>query len=209
MMPEMRFSVRQLPVHLRDAEAVEPLIAAHTRHPLAVQCRYPAVRFHLVKVDVVSLAKVHVQQRTGWTEDWRWLPRTSILWKCPAGSRFLSSEGYECWQAISVSLSERVVGMTLGNPAMIKAYEAGIPANGGWGYAAFDYDAASDSSSPVPKSAHRHGRTTSSAAHVPYCCKGKRLCVHRVRQAVSRRPGIVRPATAPDGRRMSIHRPRS
>src|ERR1044071_4264143 len=105
-------------------------------------------------------------------------------------------KGYEGWQAISISRNERVVAMILGNPAMIDAYRAGIPANGkpvpdgakmakvhwtpkkneyfpdatvpgalvnvdfmvkdskrfadsgGWGYAVFDYDAASDTFKP-------------------------------------------------------------
>jgi hypothetical protein len=38
--------------------------------------------------------------------------------------------GYEDWQAISMSRNEKVVAMILGNPAMISAYRAGIPANG-------------------------------------------------------------------------------
>lgn len=39
-------------------------------------------------------------------------------------------KGYEGWQAISLSRSEPVVALILGNPAMIDAYKAGIPANG-------------------------------------------------------------------------------
>ena len=119
--------------------------------------------------------------------------------KVPGGLAFSDFRGYEAWQAISMSRSEKAVAMILGNPEMIAAYKAGIPANGkpvpdgarmakihwtptaneffpdatvpgalmnvdfmekdskrfadsgGWGYAVFDYDAASDSFKPGTK----------------------------------------------------------
>ncbi|HMF95615.1 MAG TPA: cytochrome P460 family protein [Vicinamibacterales bacterium] len=114
----------------------------------------------------------------------------------PGGLSMLEFKGYEGWQAISFSRSERVAAVILGNPAMIEAYKAGFPANGqaipdgakmakihwiqkpsefspgatvpdkllnvdfmekdskrfadsgGWGYAVFDYDGATDSFKP-------------------------------------------------------------
>ena len=117
--------------------------------------------------------------------------------KVPGGLAFSEFRGYEGWHAISISRNERVVAMILGNPAMIDAYQAGIPGNGkpfpdgakmakvhwtakkneaypgqptvpgaqhdtdfmvkdskrfadsgGWGYGAFEYDAASDTFTP-------------------------------------------------------------
>src|SRR5215204_5494385 len=75
--------------------------------------------------------------------------------KVPGGLAFSDFKGYEAWQTISTSRNERVVAVILGNPAMIAAYQAGIPANskpfadsGGWGYAVFDYNAASDTFTP-------------------------------------------------------------
>ena len=116
--------------------------------------------------------------------------------KVPGGLAFSEFRGYEAWQTISLSRSEKVVAVILGNPAMIDAYRAGIPANGkpvpdgakmakihwapkpneffpqatvpgklvnvdfmvkdskrfadsgGWGYAVFDYDAASGAFTP-------------------------------------------------------------
>jgi len=116
--------------------------------------------------------------------------------KVPGGLAFSEFRGYEGWQAISMSASERAVAVIVGNPTMIAAYQAGIPANGkpvpngakmakvhwkpkkndffpdatvpgtllnvdfmvkdskrfaetgGWGYAVFDYDAASNTFSP-------------------------------------------------------------
>jgi hypothetical protein len=116
--------------------------------------------------------------------------------KVPGGLAFSEFRGYEGWQAISISRNEKVVAMILGNPAMIDAYQAGIPGNGkpvpdgakmakihwrpkpnqffpdatvpgdlvnvdfmvkdskrfadsgGWGYAVFDYNAASDTFTP-------------------------------------------------------------
>ena len=116
--------------------------------------------------------------------------------KVPGGLAFSEFRGYEGWQAISTSTTDKAVAVILGNPAMIEAYRAGIPANGkpvpdgakmakihwkpkpnqffpdatvpgdlvnvdlmvkdskrfgdsgGWGYAVFDYNAASDTFTP-------------------------------------------------------------
>ena len=116
--------------------------------------------------------------------------------KVPGGLAFAEFKGYEAWQAISMSRNEGAVAVIVGNPAMIAAYQAGIPANGkpvpdgarmakihwkpktnqffadatipgdllnvdfmvkdskrfadsgGWGYAVFDYNAASDTFTP-------------------------------------------------------------
>jgi len=116
--------------------------------------------------------------------------------KVPGGLAFSEFRGYESWEVIGMSANARVVAVTVGNPAMIEAYRAGIPANGkpvpdgakmakihwlpkpnaffkdatvpgalvnvdfmvkdnkrfadggGWGYAVFDYDAATDSFTP-------------------------------------------------------------
>jgi len=116
--------------------------------------------------------------------------------KVPGVLAMSEFRGYESWQAIAISRNERVLAMTLGNPAMIEAYRAGFPGNGkpvpdgakmakihwapkqneffkeatvpgslvnvdfmvkdskrfadsgGWGYAVFDYDAASDTFKP-------------------------------------------------------------
>jgi len=48
----------------------------------------------------------------------------------PGGLAFSEFRGYEKWQTISVSRNEKVVAVILGNPEMIKAYEAGFPGNG-------------------------------------------------------------------------------
>jgi Cytochrome P460 len=50
--------------------------------------------------------------------------------KVPGGLAFSEFRGYEAWQAVSVSRNEKVVAVILGNPAMIAAYQAGIPGNG-------------------------------------------------------------------------------
>ena len=50
--------------------------------------------------------------------------------KVPGGLAFSEFKGYEAWQTISVSRNENVIAVILGNPAMIDAYRAGIPANG-------------------------------------------------------------------------------
>ena len=48
----------------------------------------------------------------------------------PGGLAFSDFRGYESWQAISMSRTDKVVAIILGNPVMIKAYQAGIPGNG-------------------------------------------------------------------------------
>jgi len=50
--------------------------------------------------------------------------------KVPGGLAFSEFRGYEAWQTISISRGEKVVAVILGNPAMISAYQAGIPGNG-------------------------------------------------------------------------------
>jgi len=116
--------------------------------------------------------------------------------KVPGGLAFSEFRGYESWQLVSISEDGPHIAAILGNPAMIKAYQAGIPGNGkpfpdgaklakihwipkkleafsaatvpgtqhdmdfmvkdskrfadsgGWGYAVFDYDTASDKFTP-------------------------------------------------------------
>ena len=50
--------------------------------------------------------------------------------RVPGGLAFSEFRGYESWQVISISQNGPVVAAILGNPAMIEAYQAGIPANG-------------------------------------------------------------------------------
>ena len=50
--------------------------------------------------------------------------------KVPGGLAFSEFKGYESWQVVSVSHNAKAIAVIVGNPAMIKAYEAGIPANG-------------------------------------------------------------------------------
>jgi hypothetical protein len=116
--------------------------------------------------------------------------------KVPNGLAFSEFRGYESWQLVSISQDGPLIAAILANPVMIKAYQAGGPANGkpfpdgsklakihwnpkkmetfpaatvpgtqhdmdfmvkdskrfadsgGWGYATFDYHAASDTFTP-------------------------------------------------------------
>ena len=116
--------------------------------------------------------------------------------RVPGGLAFAEFRGYESWESISISRSDKVVAVILGNPAMIDAYKAGFPGNGkpvpdgakmakvhwipkpneffpdatvpgnllnvdfmvkdskrfadsgGWGYAVFEYNVASDTFTP-------------------------------------------------------------
>ena len=50
--------------------------------------------------------------------------------RVPGGLAFSEFRGYESWQVISISQNGPVVAAILGNPAMIEAFQAGIPGNG-------------------------------------------------------------------------------
>ncbi len=50
--------------------------------------------------------------------------------KVPGGLAFSAFKGYESWQVIALSHSEKLLAVILGNPTIIKAYQAGIPSNG-------------------------------------------------------------------------------
>jgi hypothetical protein len=50
--------------------------------------------------------------------------------KVPGGLAFSEFRGYESWEVISMSQTDQAVAVIMGNPAMIAAYKAGIPANG-------------------------------------------------------------------------------
>ena len=117
--------------------------------------------------------------------------------KVPNGLSFSEFRGYEAWQLVSISQNGGHIAAIVANPAMITAYQAGIPGNGkpfpdgakmakihwnpekmatfptatvpgtqhdvdfmvkdskrfadsgGWGWAAFEYDAASDTFKPA------------------------------------------------------------
>jgi hypothetical protein len=47
----------------------------------------------------------------------------------PGGLAFSEFRGFESWQVIAISQSQ-ALAVILGNPAMIEAYQAGIPGNG-------------------------------------------------------------------------------
>jgi hypothetical protein len=122
--------------------------------------------------------------------------------KSPSGIAFSDFRGYEDWAVVSsASTNNEVLKVIVGNPAMIKAFKAGVPGDGqpfpdgskivklqwkpkksteapfvvdvpdvfsqafvmekdsrrfpktgGWGYAVFNYDAASDRFTADPKS---------------------------------------------------------
>jgi hypothetical protein len=156
--------------------------------------------------------------------------------KVPGGLAFSEFRGYEGWQAISISRNEKVVAMILDNPAMIDAYEAGIPGNGkpvpdgakmakihwrpkpnqffpdatvpgdlvnvdfmvkdskrfadsgGWGYAVFDYNAASDTFTPGTAARER----CQVRVRVSHECEGARLRFYGIREAVNQgQPGLL------------------
>jgi hypothetical protein len=50
--------------------------------------------------------------------------------KVPGGLAFSEFRGFERWEAISTSSTEKAVAVIVGNPAMIAAFKGGFPANG-------------------------------------------------------------------------------
>jgi hypothetical protein len=54
--------------------------------------------------------------------------RTTL--RVPGGLAFDEFKGYEAWPVISISKDGPLMAAILGNPAMIKAYQDGVPGNG-------------------------------------------------------------------------------
>jgi hypothetical protein len=50
--------------------------------------------------------------------------------KSPDGVSFGDFEGYEDWAVVSSARTDEVLKVIVANPAMIKAYKAGVPGNG-------------------------------------------------------------------------------
>jgi hypothetical protein len=50
--------------------------------------------------------------------------------KSPSGIAFSDFRGYEDWSVVSSARTDEVLKVIVANPAMIKAYKAGIPGNG-------------------------------------------------------------------------------
>jgi hypothetical protein len=48
----------------------------------------------------------------------------------PGGLAFSEFRGYESWEVVAISRTEKVLAVTVGNPVMIEAYRAGFPGNG-------------------------------------------------------------------------------
>jgi len=52
------------------------------------------------------------------------------LLKSPSGIAFSDFKGYEDWAVVSSARTDDVLKVIVANPAMIKAYKAGVPGNG-------------------------------------------------------------------------------
>src|SRR5450432_2153586 len=50
--------------------------------------------------------------------------------KTPSGIAFSDFKGYEDWAVVSSARTDEVLKVIVANPAMIKAYKAGVPGNG-------------------------------------------------------------------------------
>ena len=50
--------------------------------------------------------------------------------KSPSGISFADFRGYEDWAVVSSARTDDVLKVIVGNPAMIKAFKAGVPGNG-------------------------------------------------------------------------------
>jgi hypothetical protein len=50
--------------------------------------------------------------------------------KSPSGIAFSDFKGYEDWSVVSSARTDEVLKVIVANPAMIKAYKAGVPTNG-------------------------------------------------------------------------------
>ncbi len=57
-------------------------------------------------------------------------PQDRYTLKVPGGMAFAEFKGYEGWQVVSLSHSEKLLAIILGNPTIVEAFKAGIPGNG-------------------------------------------------------------------------------
>jgi hypothetical protein len=57
-------------------------------------------------------------------------PQDKYSLKVPGGLAFAEFRGYETWEVVSISYNDKAMAVIVGNPEMIRAYKAGIPANG-------------------------------------------------------------------------------
>ena len=74
----------------------------------------------------IGIAALSIAALSGWVI----AAQDKYTVKVPGGLAFSEFRGYESWQTISLSRNEKVVAVILGNPVIIAAYQAGIPANG-------------------------------------------------------------------------------
>src|ERR1700710_2957190 len=57
-------------------------------------------------------------------------PQEKYSLKSPGGIAFSDFRGYEDWAVVSSARTDEVLKVIVANPAMIKAYKAGVPGNG-------------------------------------------------------------------------------
>ena len=48
----------------------------------------------------------------------------------PGGLGFADFKGYESWETVSISTTDKAMAVIVANPVMIEAYKAGVPGNG-------------------------------------------------------------------------------
>jgi hypothetical protein len=61
---------------------------------------------------------------------WAMSAQDKYTLQIPNGLAFSEFRGYESWQVVSISQDGPLMAAILANPAMIEAYQAGIPGNG-------------------------------------------------------------------------------
>ena len=103
----------------------------------------------------------------------------------PGGLAFSEFRGYEDWQVISVSHSGDLFAVILGNPAMIKAYQASVPGQGntfpdGAKMAKIHWNAKKSAEAPAPTAvaggmAHSNTTLRPTRSHQPL----RRMCHRR------------------------------
>jgi hypothetical protein len=87
--------------------------------------RIPAVLVTVVSLAVSVLAILGVRAVTAQDAG-----QAKYGVKVTNGLAFSEFRGYEGWQTVAVSTNEKAMAVILANPAMIKAYQSGIPGNG-------------------------------------------------------------------------------
>src|SRR5947208_11010141 len=110
----------------RLRRTVRPMLATRRQRGEAMKSkRIPAVVLVVLSLALSVLAVLGSRATSAQDTD-----QAKYTVRVPNGLAFSDFRGYESWQTVSISQSEKLMAVILADPVMIKAYQSGIPGNG-------------------------------------------------------------------------------